>query len=596
MTVDTHIGSQASDGDQTLSGAEVIVAALESFGIEVVFGLCGHTNLAMLSALEKSSIRFIGVRHEQVAAHAADGYFRACHKPAGVLTTIGPGLTNALTGVGDAAMDSAAMVIIAGDVPSYLIGKDAFQELTLHGEAQQVDIARPLVKRAWRVAQRDVLAHDVIRACSFSVSGNPGPVLLDVPLDFFSEVRTEKPVSVVGRLLTQQRMPAPQEAITAAAELIGSSERLVIYTGGGAVLSEAQAQITELAEFLGAPVVSTLSGQGAISQDHELYAGYTATVGTPVAHELVNTADVVLVLGSQLGEMETSSYHPDISFRVPPTRLIQVDIRATEIGKNYPVAVGIQADIGTAIDQLLGELKQTLSPVEWTTSRRFRDWRGRVDAWNQEIAECATSDEQPIVVERLLKDLRSALPRDGIFLTDVGIRHQVAQQFPVYAPMTHYVGSGWGTMGGAVGAALGAKVARPDAAVVAEVGDGAFSSVLSAVVTAVEHNLGVVWVVMNNYGYSSISVYQAKHDLGSLGTSFASPDGTPYNPDFAKFAEACGAQGRVVTDPADLLPTLQEAIESGGPWVLDVHTERAPRTRASGFWDVNDVLSGARLR
>lgn len=591
MTAKAHSNPSA---EENLTGAEVIVRAMESFGIEVIFGLCGHTNLAMLEAIEKSSIRYIGVRHEQVAAHAADGYFRACHKPAGVLTTIGPGLTNALTGVGDAALDSAAMVVIAGDVPSYLIGRDAFQELPLHGEAQQVDVARPLVKRAWRVAHRDVLQHDVIRACAYAISGNPGPVLLDVPLDFFSARRAEQQPSTEGRVFNEQRTPAPEDRIAAAAELLGQSERPVIYTGGGAVLSEAQAEITELAEFLGAPVVSTLSGQGAIAQDHHLYAGYTATVGTPVAHELVNTADVILVLGSQLGEMETSSFRPDISFRVPPTQLIQVDIDALQIGKTYPVAVGIPGDIRTAVDQLLGDLKQTLAPADLDASGRYRSWRARADEWQREIDECATSSEQPIVVERLLKDLRTALPRDGIFLTDVGIRHQVAQQFPVYAPMTHYVGSGWGTMGGAVGAAIGAKVARPDLPVIAEVGDGAFSSVLSAVVTAAEYNLDVVWVVMNNYGYSSISIYQAKHGLGTLGTSFAQPDHTPYNPDFAKFAEACGAHGRVITDPNDLLPALHEAISSGAPWVLDVHTERAPRTRASGFWDVNDVLSGAR--
>ncbi len=595
MTAEAPSVTSVATAEENLTGAETIVRALESFGIEVVFGLCGHTNLAMLDALEKSSIRFIGVRHEQVAAHAADGYFRACHTPAGVLTTIGPGLTNALTGVGDAALDSAAMVLIAGDVPSYLMGRDAFQELPLHGEAQQVDVGRPLVKRAWRVAHRDVLRHDVIRACGYAITGNPGPVLLDVPLDFFSARRTELVPTVDGRIFADQRTPAPQDRVAAAVELLSQSERPVIYTGGGSVLSEAQAEITELAEFLGAPVVSTLSGQGAIAQDHDLYAGYTATVGTPVAHELVNTADVVLVLGSQLGEMETSSFHPDISFRVPPAKLIQVDIDPMQIGKTYPVAIGVQADIRTAVDQLLGDLKQTMAPADWAVSDRYRSWRARVDEWHREIDDCANSDDRPIVVERLLKDLRTALPREGIFLTDVGIRHQVAQQFPVYAPMTHYVGSGWGTMGGAVGAAIGARIARPDVPVIAEVGDGAFSSVLSAVVTAAEYALDVVWVVMNNFGYSSISVYQAKHDLGSLGTSFKQPDGEPYNPDFAKFAEACGARGRVITDPDELLPAVREAIASGGPWVLDVHTERAPRTRASGFWDVNDVLSGARL-
>ena len=576
------------------TGAEAIVATLESFGIEVMFGLCGHTNLAMLEALEKSSITFVGVRHEQVASHAADGYFRACRRPAAVLTTIGPGLTNAITGIGDAALDGAAMVVVAGDVPSYYAGRDGFQELNLHGEAQQTDMLRPLVKRAWRVGHRDSLVDNVAQACKHAVAGRPGPVLLDVPLDLFSARRDDEIPDMARRQPAQPRFLAPSAQVQQAARLLLDAQRPLLYAGGGAVASGAQRAVTALAEYLGVPVVTTLSGQGVISQDHELSAGYTATVGTPVAHELLNGADLVFVLGSQLGEMETSSFNPEVSFRVPPTRLVQVDIDPTQVGKRYPVELGVVADVTAFVEQVLDEVSATTPPRDWRSCQRYRELRAKLDAWTAEIAENSRSDAQPIVVERLLADIRAVLPRDGIFLTDVGIRHQVAQQFPVYSPQTHYVGSGWGTMGGAVGAALGAKLACPDVPVVAEVGDGAFSSLLSAVVTAVEYRIPVVWVVMNNFGYSSISVYQAKHQLGSLGTSFRTPDGDRYNPDFAGFAEACGARGAIVRDPADLVPTLHKAIESGEPWVLDVHTEPAPRTRASGYWDVNDVLAGVR--
>lgn len=579
-----------------LTGAEAIVRVLESFGIQVMFGLCGHTNLAMLDALEKSAIRFVGVRHEQVAAHAADGYFRATHEPAAILTTIGPGLTNALTGIGDAALDCVPMIVVSGDVPSYLTGADAFQELNLHGDAQQVDVVRPLVKRAWRIAHRDQLVHDVSRACSHAVTGRPGPVLIDVPLDYFSARAVEQIPAPQDWPPLIGRIPAADDPVDAAVTRLLDSERAVIYVGGGAALSEAQAEVTALAEYLGVPVVTTLSGQGVIAKDHELYAGYTATVGTPVAHRTVNEADLVLVLGSQLAEMDTSSFSPEVAFRVPPTAIIQVDIDPTQLGKNYPAAIGIQADIRTFVAQLLARLRERAAPRDWRVSARYVALRRAMDEWTGELAAAARSDAVPITVERLLVEIRRALPRDGLFLTDVGIRHQVAQQFPVYSPQTHYVGSGWGTMGGAVGAALGAKLGRPHLPVVAEVGDGAFSSVLSAVVTAVEHGIGCVWVVMNNFCYSSISVYQTKHGLGTLGTSFHTPDGRSYNPDFAALAQACGARGRRIDKPADLRPALDEAIASDEPWVLDVHTEVAPRTRASGYWDVNDVLSGERFR
>lgn len=594
----TNVGLETAAGVEVrvLTGAEALVKGLESVGVEVMFGLCGHTNLAMLDALTRSTIRFYGVRHEQIAAHAADGYYRVTHKPAAVLTTIGPGMTNALTGVGDASLDGAAMIVICGDVPSYMIGRDAFQELSLHSDAQQYEIYRPLVKRAWRVPNRGALLYDLVRAHNYAVTGKPGPVLLDVPMDLFSEPRAEEIPAMAKRQPTNQRVPGNTSEIREVTRLLLEAERPVIFAGGGAVLSEAQPDITALAEYLGIPVVTTMSGQGAISEDHPLSAGYAATVGTPVAHRLVNSADVVLVLGSQLNEMETSSWNPDIAFHVPPTRLIQVDIEPEQIGKSYPVELGVIADVRTVVRQILEAARAMTPPRDWRSAEWFRELRAQIGAWQEDIARHASSDAGPVVVERLLADIRSVVPRDGIFLTDVGIRHQVAQQFPVYEQMTHYVSSGWGTMGGAVGAALGAKIGRPDRAVVAEVGDGAFGSVMGAIMTAVEYELGVTWVVMNNFGYSSISVYQAKHGLGDLGTGFRRQDGQRYNPDFAQVARACGANGRRIETPQDLRPALEEAIASGKPWVLDVLTEDAPRTRASGYWDVNDILSGERFR
>lgn len=596
MAVDIHVQAdrKLDQRRSVTNGARAIVAALESAGIDYVFGLCGHTNLAMLDALAVSRIQYIGTRHEQVAVHAADGYFRLTHKPAAVLTTIGPGLANALTGLGDAALDGSAMLVICGDVPTYYTGRDAFQETNLHADADQWEIARPVVKRAWRVPHADMLLYDVARAFNYATTGCPGPVLVSVPMDLFSQPFAGETPALLQRRPSSQRIAADTALIARAAEILTRAERPLVYAGGGAILSEAWTQILELAEHLGIPVATSFAGHGVIATDHPLYAGYTATVGTPLAHELVRDADVVLVVGSRLAEMETSSWNAEVSFRVPPTRILQVDIEPTMIGKSYPVEVGLQGDAATVVAQLAERIKARTPRRPWETSPRITSIVQRRKAWRDELAEAARSGDYPMTPERLLADIRAELPPDGVFLTDVGIRHQVMQQFPTHAPLTTIVPNGWGTMGVAVGAVLGAKLARPDRVVIAEVGDGAFVAVNSAVATAVEYGINAVWVVMNNGGYSSISVYQAKHGLHGLGTRFEHPDGTPQDTDYARIAEAYGALGIRVERPAEFRPALARAISANRPAVIDVRTTSTPRVRASGYWDVNDILSGAR--
>jgi len=579
---------------KSLSGAHATIQVLEQFGIEICFGMCGHTNLWMLKAIEESSIRFVGVRHEQMATHAADGYFRAKRKPALVLTTIGPGMTNALTGLGDALLDGAAMLMIAGDAPNYFSGQEAFQELGNIGEAEQVSVVRPLVKRAWRVAHRAALIPNLVEAIRVATTGNPGPVLLSVPLNIFSEIREEKIPDARRQMPTDTFSVPRKSTIDEALKLLNSALSPVVIAGGGAVNAEAQSELTQLAHTLGIPVVTTLSGCGAISQDDDHHAGFISTVGTPIAHKLVNGADVALVLGSRLGEMETSSWDNRISLRGGQTKVIQVDIDPRQVGRFYPVQIGIVGNVRGFLNEANAVLRAASTTPSKARSTRIAEIKAQVALWKKEIRESTDWDASPIAVERLLADIRAVLPKDGIFLTDVGIRHMVAQQFETYHPSRLYVGSGWGTMGGAVAAAIGAKLACPHVAVIAEVGDGAFTSIMGAVVTAVEHEVPVVWVVMNNYGYSSISVYQAKHGLGKTGTSFREGGGPLYSPDYAAFATACGAGGATVREAAELRPALEMALESGRPYVLDVQTETEPRFRASGRWDVNDLLAGVK--
>lgn len=577
---------------KNLSGAHAVIEVLEQYGVDTCFGMCGHTNLWLLKAIEDSKIRYFGVRHEQIASHAADGYFRAKRMPAMVLTTIGPGLTNALTGLGDALLDGSAVVVIAGDAPSYFSGQEAFQELSNIGEAEQISVARPLVKRAWRVAHRAALIPNLVEAIRVATSGNPGPVLLSVPLNFFSEFRQEEIPDVRRQMPTDSFSSPRKKTIQSVLKLFDGAENPVIIAGGGCVGANAQSALTEFCHYLGIPVVTTLSGCGVIPQDDDHYAGFISTVGTPVAHNLVNNADVVLVLGSRLGEMETSSWDREISLREDKTKIVQVDIDPRQIGRFYPVEIGIVANVRGFLEEaceILSNLK--VSPTN-ARLKRINDIRTQVFTWNREIQQSSNWESSPIAVERLLSEIREVLPREGIFLTDVGIRHMVAQQFETYHPSRLYIASGWGTMGGAVAAAIGSKVACPDVPVIAEVGDGAFTSILGAVVTAVEHEVPVVWVVMNNFGYSSISIYQAKHGLGKTGTSFREGGGPAYSPDYAALAISCGAGGIAVRHPSELRPALETALSSNRPFVIDVLTEPEPRFRSSGRWDVNDLLAG----
>lgn len=573
-----------------MTGAAALVKCLEGAGVEVVFGVAGHTNVAFLDEISRSQIRYVGARHEQIAVHAADGYFRVTHKPAVVLTTSGPGMTNTIAALGDAALDSSALVVISGEPQSYYAGREGFQEVTAHSDSGQWEIARPLTKRAWRVSHPDVLTYGVASAFRIATTDSPGPVLMSIPIDIFSHRQAYEIVNVPTRRPTGAG-PRPSSAdVGAAAELLAGAERPIIFAGGGAILADATEAITQLAERLDCPVVTTLSGQGAISKYHPLYGGFISPFGTKPGHALLRAADRVLIVGSRLAEFDVSSWSPEHTLKVPPMQLIQVDVDATVIGRQYDVALGLEADARLAVEDILAELGE--APAErgpsWYEAPELAEVRS---TWDADIAAGKSSDKRPIQPERLMAELREQMPADGILFCDAGLRGAIAQTFPVDGPRLLHFPSGWGTMGFAVGASLGAKVARPDQVVVAEIGDGGFTSVMGALVTAVEHDIPIVWVVRNNALFSSIAVYHRKHFSNDLfGTKFATDDNDQPAIDIAAIAVAAGAGGIRVDDPAQLGAALGEAISSGRPYVVEVISEPSPRGRASGYWDVNRVL------
>ncbi len=575
-----------------MTGSEAIVRCLERAGVEYVFGLCGHANLSMLDALADSKIHFIGVRNEQNAAHMAAAYFRFSHKPGVVLATIGPGMANAVPGVWEAALDCSGVVVICGNVPSYMIGRDAFQELSVHADGAQWEVYRPFVKRAWRVPDAAVIPHVMQRAFNFATAGVPGPVLVDVPTNYFSEVRTFDIPDMARHRPTGTRIRGDAEQIAAAVQLLLSAKRPLIHAGYGTMLSDASADLVALAEHLGIPVTTSLSALGVIDRLHPLCGAYPGIVGTPTGNRLANEADVVLALGTRFSELETSSWDPDYSFRIGDgCVLIQVDIDPHEIGKAYPVQVGIVGDVKAVLQEMLG-LACALTPQRpWEQREQVRELHRIAAEWQEEKDKIQTSDEKPIRLERVLYEMTRVLPEETIIVADVGtFRHGIGHYYPIRRPQSWYLPSGLGTMGAAASAALGAKLAQPDRPVVAVIGDGGFSIADHALATAVEAGLPVIWIVLNNFAYDSIRVYQHIHyDDRVYGTEFRDGTGAAWNPDFVKIAEGYGVGGVRVEEPEQLQLALQQALAANRPYVLEVVV--APtRLKATGHWEFAEIL------
>src|SRR6478735_4856903 len=327
-----------------------LVNYLEERGIEHIFGLCGHTNIAVLTALEESKIKFVNVRHEQIAAHAADGYARVKRETAVVLSHLGPGLTNAATGVANAALDSIPMVVIAGDVPSHYYGKHPHQEVNLHADASQYEIYRPFVKRAWRVDQPDLFPEIIEKAFILAESGRPGPVLVDVPMDIFSK---EIDVALFERLRhnakTLQKPSLDEQTAEAIVQKLVAAKRPLLYVGGGILLADAAVELRTFVDHLQIPVAHTLMGKGALPDDHPLVLGMSGFWGTKFINDRCRGADLIVGLGTRFSDADCSSWAPEYTFNIPPPRLIHIDIDPAEIGRNYPVEIGAVADLRQAL-------------------------------------------------------------------------------------------------------------------------------------------------------------------------------------------------------------------------------------------------------
>jgi len=582
---DGHVGPKG------LTGAEALVAQLEAYGVEYVFGLCGHTNIAVLDALSRSPVTFVINRHEQAAAHAADGYARASGKPGVLLTHVGPGMINAATGVFTAALDSVPLVVIAGDVPSYFHGRHPHQETNLHDDASQADIYRPFVKRAWDVERVEDLPRLIERAFWTATSGRPGAVLVNVPMDLFSRPVPDH-VEVAPPLPAVSFTPSiSTEAAAAIADLLVGAERPLLYVGGGVRTAAARDAIVALAEYMDVPIAHSLMGKGLVDDAHPLVMGMTGFWGLELVNEYARNADVVLALATRFAETDSSSWMDEYTWRMPPTKLVQIDVDPAELGRNYPVHLGVVADVAQALGPITDAVRAANPDGVDRPGLRSSIAAARTVLFDGTRAR-GQSDQFPLRPERILVDLRDTLPTDAVLVTDVGWnKNGVAQCYELPPDGRFITPGGASTMWFGPAAALGVQIAWPDRTVVALIGDGGMSAQLPAVPTAVEQGAPVIWVVMNNRAHGTIADLMHSNYGNSYGTVFETSDGGSYSPDFAAYARACGADGYSVSSATDLAPALAKAVAARRPALIDVPMVNEP-VPTPGHWNINDIYQG----
>ena len=575
----------------TVSAAEALAAQLESYGVEYIFGTCGHTNIALLDAISRTGMKFVIARHEQTAAHAADGYARATGKPGVLLLHVGPGMMNAVTGVATAALDSVPLVAITGDVPSYYEGRHPHQEVNLHDDAEQTAIYRPFSKRTWHVHRTEDLPRFTERAFWTATSGRPGTVLLNVPMDIFSR-------PVPGELAARYPLPAEtgrpaldRDTAARIAELLIAAERPLIYVGGGLRSAEAGKALLTVAEHLGIPMAHSLMAKGAVPDNHPLLLGMPGFWGLEVTNDYARNADLVLALGTRFAETDASSWDPAFTWRFPPSRLIQVNVNPAEIGRNYPVEIGAVADTALAVAAIAEAVTSTRSVPVPRDGLRATITAARRAAFAS-AREQGQGSEFPLRPQRILADLRAALPADAVLVTDVGWnKNGVAQCYELPAEGRFITPGGASTMGFGPAAAVGVQIGDPERVVVALVGDGGMSAQLPAIPMAVEQGLPVIFVVMNNRAHGTIADLQAANFGASYGCEFRDQDGRPYSPDFAAMAKSCGADGYQISAPDDLRAALAEALRRRRPAVLDVPMVNEP-VPTPGHWNITDIYQG----
>jgi len=545
-----------------LYGSELLVKVMEANEVRYIFGVPGGHLLKFYDSLYYSKqITPILTKHESGASFMATGYAQV-NGGIGVCTgTVGPGATNLTTGVASAYTDSIPLLVITAQVGTSAVGKGALQEATGEGRTiDHVELFDGMSKYTTRVFSVNKLHEALRNALRVALNGRPGPVHLDIMAQIFAaEIEMNK--AALSEQIERYPVAGEKGSIDKASDLILSAKNPAILAGAGAI--EASAEILKLAETFGIPVVTTLRGKGIIPEDHKLCLGCLGIYGTNVANKYLRSGiDVLLAVGTSFSEFTSHAW--DGKFQ-PSTALIQVDVDSWEIGKNYPVTVGIIGDAKPVMRQLFAELKNkggniTLSDIRKITEmKRQREYFADPKMMNEST---------PVKPQYFLRSLRELLPRDTIIFGDIGNTITWLESFfQIYEPKTFFICSTLASMGYGVSASIGGQLAAPDRHVVCICGDGDFQMQGMEVITAVNYNIPVKWFIFNNQGFAMIG------DLQNIMFKGRKISSEFINPDFVKLAEAMGAVGLRITKPDEIKPVVEQALSNDRPTVIDVHID-----------------------
>ena len=534
-----------------MRGGEAIIKSLKERGVDTIFGYPGGQLIPFYDMLYDSDMKHILVRHEQAAIHAAEGYARASGKVGVCVATSGPGATNLVTGIADAFMDSSPVVAITGQVPTHLIGNDAFQEADIIG------ISMPITKHSYQPKNSDDIPSIIKSSFEIALSGRPGPVLIDVPKEIQENELTKYNDSLLATPGYHPTLKGNIKQVKKAYELIKEAKRPMILAGGGVIISDASKELKEFAELINAPIATSLMGKGAISEDDDLCLGMLGMHGRQVANMNVNKCDCLIAIGCRFSDRTTGK----LSEFIPDSKVIHIDIDPAEIGKNVDVDVPIVGDAKNILGSLISEFKSFKPSID------SLNWLNYITKFKNDTLPRMDYDDVPLMPQQVIKEISQALNPDSIVTTDVGLNQMWAAHFyNTQKPRKFISSGGLGTMGFGFPAAIGAKVAMPEDSVISVVGDGGFLMVCQELATIKEQDIPVIITILNNRKLGMVYQWQnllyngrlSETDLGTV-------------PDFVKLAESFNIEGQKITKPGETKEALDKAIKDNESILLDIN-------------------------
>jgi len=561
-------------------GAQSLVRALEAHGVEYIFGLPGHGNMNILDAIyDSNQISFKLVRHEHAAAHIADGYARISGEVGVCCSSVGPGAANMIMGIATAYFTSSPILAISGGIITKQAGRGQLQE-TSRAETPTdqgyMQALQPFTKKVWDIQQPVRTGEIVRKAFAIAQADRPGPVAIEYPWDLQAEYVDEVDIQVPEKYAYGRGVRADKTALQKAADYLCQADCPVIVAGNGAMIGEAGPEVVELAELIGAPVATSFVAKGIIPEDHPLSIGMVGWLGHPVAHEMIREhADIVFAIGYRFSDEATSWWTEGRPY-VKENRFIQLDIQQQELAKNYPVEVGLLGDAKASLRELIDLIRDRGGRPGYEKSSQ---WIFDVTrAFHLDLPDAEkTPMESMVIADRL----RALLPRDSILSIDTGTHaHYFSAFYPIFGPRRFLNPGGWTPMGWGPAAILGAKLAAPDKVCVSISGDGGFLMVCQEIVTAVEWNVPVIWLVFNDQALRAIRDGQKEAYEGRIiGTEFTQPT------DFAAMARSMGALGIRVTHVDELSGAIDQAISYNRPCVIDLQVDQeAIYPPVAGIW------------